>query len=103
MAFETLVGEDRADIKIIADFSSCTAGIGRAGGCVLRSCTAGFVVETGSKKDDSSYGKGRYGSNVADGDRFRLKLEKKDWFGYKSPDLGYGAFSLGSDLCGINS
>jgi hypothetical protein len=88
VAFETLVGEDRADIKIIADFSSCTAG---------------FVVETGSKKDDSSYGKGRYGSNVADGDRFRLKLEKKDWFGYKSPDLGYGAFSLGSDLCGINS
>jgi hypothetical protein len=88
MAFETLVGEDRADIKIIADFSSCTAG---------------FVVETGSKKDDSSYGKGRYGSNVADGDRFTLKLEKKDWFGYKSPDLGYGAFSLGSDLCGINS
>ena len=84
MAFEALVREDRADIKIIADFSSWGSGVigSAAGGCVLRicvacGCAAGFVVETGGKKDDSSYGEGCYGSNVADGDRFTLKLKKK--------------------------
>jgi hypothetical protein len=63
MAFKTLVGEDRPDIKIIADFSGSPAAV-----------RAVFTVEAGHEDEDSPRDQGEYSSNALDGDRFTLKI-----------------------------
>jgi hypothetical protein len=61
VAFEAFVGEDGADVKVVADL-------------VLVVVAGAVVVKAGGKNENTCCDQGRYGSNAANGSRFSLKL-----------------------------
>ena len=59
MAFKAFVGEDGADVEVVADLIAFAGGV---------------VVEAGGKNEYARDDQGRYGSNATDGSRFNLKI-----------------------------
>jgi hypothetical protein len=59
MAFKAFVGEDGADVEVVADLIAFAGGV---------------VVKAGGKNEYARGDKGRYGSNATDGSRFNLKV-----------------------------
>jgi hypothetical protein len=59
MAFKAFVGEDGADVEVVADLIAFAVGV---------------VVEAGGKDEYACCYQCRYGSNATDGSRFNLKI-----------------------------